>query len=216
MYVDAVHYAAHHLVDMSALGADLLMCSPYKFLGPHCGVLAADPGLLEQITPDKLTPATDAVPERFELGTLPYETLAGVTAAIEFLAAIAPGDATPRRDRLRGSFAAIDAHETRLRERVEAGVAALGGALVAHSLAAHRTPTLCYSLPGRSAWAAYEFLAGRDVLAPAGSFYAYEAFRRLSGHHGWADAHGLRVGMAPYTSDDDVDRLLDGLAEFVG
>jgi len=213
VYVDAVHYAAHHLVDLAALGADLLMCSPYKFLGPHCGVLAAHPDLLDQVVPDKLAPAADVVPERFEFGTLPYETMAGVTAAVDFLAAIAPGAATTRRAQLAASFEAIDAHETRLRERAEHGVADLGGAFVAHSHAVRRTPTLFFSLPGRRAWDAYEFLATRGVLAPAGSFYAYEAFRRLHDHHGLADDGGLRVGMAPYTTDEDVDRLLDGLAE---
>ena len=92
IHVDGVHYTAHEPVDVVALGADILVCSPYKFLGPHCGVLAADPELLESIHPDKLLPSTDVVPERFELGTLPYEALAGATAAVDFLAAIAPGD----------------------------------------------------------------------------------------------------------------------------
>ena len=214
VFVDAVHYAAHHLVDLTALGADLLMCSPYKFLGPHCGVLAADPALLDQIVPDKLTPATDVVPERFELGTLPYETMTGVAAAVDFLAAIAPGSATGRRDQLRNSFAAIDAHETRLRVRTEQAIAALPGPYVLHSQAAHRTPTLLYSLPGRKPSDAYAALAARGVLAPAGSFYAYEAARRLAEHHGLPEPAGLRIGMAPYTTDDDVDRLLDALAEF--
>ena len=86
LYVDGVHYAAHALVDVEELGADMFVCSPYKFLGPHCAVLAARESLLETLLPDKLLPSTNAVPERFELGTLPYETLAGVSAAIDFLA----------------------------------------------------------------------------------------------------------------------------------
>ncbi|WP_213450343.1 aminotransferase class V-fold PLP-dependent enzyme [Rhizomonospora bruguierae] len=81
LYVDGVHYAAHVSVDVGALGADFFVCSPYKVLGPHCGVLAARPDLLERLRPDKLLPATDAVPERYELGTLPYELMAGCTAA---------------------------------------------------------------------------------------------------------------------------------------
>ena len=87
VHVDGVHYAAHQIVDIGALGADLFVCSPYKFLGPHCGVLAATPGLLDTLSPDKLLPSTNAVPERFELGTLPYETMAGAAAAVDFLAA---------------------------------------------------------------------------------------------------------------------------------
>ncbi len=215
VFVDAVHYAAHHLVDTAALGADLLMCSPYKFLGPHCGVLVGDPALLETITPDKLAPATDAVPERFELGTLPYETMAGVTATIEFIAAIAPGTASGRRARLAASMDAIDAHETRLRVRVEKGLADLGEAFVPLALAAQRTPTLLYTLPGRRSADAYRFLSERKVLAPAGSFYAYEPYRRLAEHHRLDDPGALRIGIAPYTNDDDVDRLLAGLTAFV-
>lgn len=95
-YVDGVHAAAHVSVDIAALGADFLACSPYKFLGPHCGVLAADPALLETLDPDKLAPSTNDVPERFELGTLPYELLAGCTATVDFLAGL--GDLACGRD----------------------------------------------------------------------------------------------------------------------
>lgn len=210
LWVDGVHYAAHEFVDVPSLGADFFVCSPYKFLGPHCGVLAARPELLETIHPDKLLPATDVVPERFELGTLPYEQLAGVTAAVDFLAGIGEAEGT-RRERLRASFAAIDAHEGRLRTRLEEGLSALGDAVVVHSRAAQRTPTLLLSLPGRRTWDAYQFLATRGVLAPAGSFYAYEPFRRLA----LPDEHGLRLGLAPYSTDEDVDRVIEGLAVFL-
>jgi cysteine desulfurase family protein (TIGR01976 family) len=210
VYVDAVHYAAHDFVDPIALAADLVVCSPYKFLGPHCGVLGADPALLERYWPDKLLPATTVVPERYELGTLPYETLAGATAAVDFLAAIAPGTAATRREQLRLSFDAIDEHELVLRQRLEAGLAALPRVVV-HSRAKHRTPTLLVSLPGRRTRDAYEFLATRDVLAPAGQFYAYEPYRRL----GIDDDGGLRLGLAPYSTADEVDRALAALAEFL-
>ena len=208
VYVDGVHYTAHQFVDVGALGADFFVCSPYKVLGPHCGVLAAAPERLESVWPDKLLPATNAVPERFELGTLPYEVMAGAAAAVDFLAGIAPGAAADRRARLHASLHALDQHELRLRRALEAGLAELGPDVVLHSRAADRTPTLLLTLPGCRTWDAYEFLAGRDVLAPAGSFYAYEAFRRL----GLDDEHGLRLGVAPYTDDSDVARVLDGLA----
>ncbi len=94
VYVDGVHLAPHAPVDQAALGADLLACSPYKFFGPHLGAVAASPALLERLSPDKLLPSSNAVPERFELGTLPYELLAGVTACVDFIADLAPGDAT--------------------------------------------------------------------------------------------------------------------------
>lgn len=212
VYVDGVHYTAHQFVDVPALGADVFVCSPYKFLGPHCAVLAAAPALLATVQPDKLLPSTNAVPERFELGTLPYEVMAGATAAVDFLANVSPGTGATRRERLRASMAAIDEHELGLRRRLEAGLADLGPDAMLHSRAAERTPTLLVTFPGRRSWDAYEFLAARSVLAPAGSFYAYEPFTRL----GLADEHGLRIGLAPYTDDADVDRVLGGLTAFLG
>jgi selenocysteine lyase/cysteine desulfurase len=211
LYVDGVHYAAHAFVDVADLGADFFMCSPYKFLGPHCAMLAAAPALLETITPDKLAPSTNQVPERFEFGTLPYEIMAGVTAAVDFLAGIAPGSATGRRERLRASLHAVDEHELRLRTALEAGLAGFGDDVVVWSRAADRTPTLSLTMPGRRTEDAYRFLAERDVLAPASDFYAYEAFRALGAN----DTGALRLGVAPYTDDRDVERALEGLAAFL-
>jgi cysteine desulfurase family protein (TIGR01976 family) len=213
VYVDGVHYTAHAPVHVDALGADLYACSPYKFLGPHCGVLAGDPALLETLRPAKLAPSTDAVPERFELGTLPYELLAGTTAAVDFLAGIVdpPGGAVgSRRERLLVSMTAVETYEDGLRARIEAGIAHLPGITV-YSRAARRTPTLLLGLGGREQ-EAYAFLAERGVNAPAGSFYALEASRRL----GLGDTGALRVGLAPYVDDGDVDRLLAALGEFTG
>ncbi len=206
--VDGVHLTAHAPVDVDALGADIFLCSPYKFLGPHCGVLAAAPALLETLRPDKLLPSTDAVPERFELGTLPYEVLAGTTAAVDVLASLGP-DQGPRRDRLAAGMAAVEAHEDRLRTRIETGLTWIPGVSVL-SRAAHRTPTLLVRVPGGER-RAHEGLAARGVFAPAGSFYALEASRRL----GLGDDGALRIGLAPYSDDEDVDRLLDGLATLV-
>ncbi|MGX1668917.1 cysteine desulfurase-like protein [Streptomyces sp. NPDC055400] len=210
VYVDGVHYAAHHLVDVPALGADLFVCSPYKFLGPHCGVLAAAPGLLDTVHPDKLAPSPDTVPERFEFGTLPYETLAGATAAVDFLAAIDPGTGAARRERLAHALGSLHEHEQVLRTRLEEGLRALGDAVTLHSKAADRTPTLLMTIEGRDAREAQVHLAARDVVAPAGSFYAYETFTALK-----LENPALRVGLAPYNSAEDVDRFLDGLASFL-
>ena len=209
--VDGVHLTAHMPVDVAALGADFFTCSPYKFLGPHCGALAAAPALLESLRPDKLLPSSDAVPERFELGTLPYELLAGTTAAVEFLAGIAPGDATARRERVLASMAAVEAYEDGLRVELETALLELPGVTV-WSRAAHRTPTLLLTFAGRDAADAYRFLAKRGVNAPAGSFYALEPSRWL----GLGDTGGLRVGLAPYSDADDVERLVTGLREWLG
>ncbi|SFT63270.1 cysteine desulfurase family protein, VC1184 subfamily [Geodermatophilus amargosae] len=206
-YVDGVHLTAHAPVDVAALGADLYACSPYKFLGPHLGCVVAAPSLLETLHPDKLLPSTDAVPERFELGTLPYEMLAGTTAAVDYLAALGgAGGEGDRRARLLAGMAAVEAHEDRLRERVEEGVAELPGVTL-WSRARHRTPTLLLTWADRPAAEVSRALAGRGVNAPAGSFYAIEASRAL----GLGDTGGLRVGLAPYSDDDDVDRLVEGL-----
>lgn len=211
VYVDGVHEAAHRLIDVPALGADLFVASPYKFLGPHAGVLTASPDLLATLEPDKLLPATDAVPERFELGTLPYEIMAGATAAVDFIAGIAPGGAESRRARLAASWQAIHEHELRLRSLLHDGLAEFGDRVQVHSRAADATPTTLITFPGRRSWAAYEFLSAVGVAAPAGSFYAYEPFRRL----GFADEHALRIGLAAYTDDADVQRLLAGLRDFL-
>ncbi|CAL9332989.1 cysteine desulfurase-like protein [Streptomyces sp. enrichment culture] len=210
LHVDGVHYTAHCLVDVEELGADFFTCSPYKFLGPHHGVLAARPALLETLRPDKLLPSSDAVPERFELGTLPYELLAGTRAAVDFLAGFDPAATGTRRERLTAGYQALERHEETLRTLIEKGLGTLDGVTV-HSRAAERTPTLLLTFDGRDATDAYRFLAERGVHAPAGSFYAVEASRRL----GLGDTGGLRVGLAPYNHADDVDRLIEGLADFL-
>lgn len=211
VYVDGVHYAAHDLVDVPALGADLFVCSPYKFLGPHCGVLAGSPDVLEALVPDKLLPSSNAVPERFEFGTLPYEALAGATAAVDFLAAMDGGEPkAPRRERLRRSLRSLHGHENELRALMEDGLGALGDAVTVHSKASDRTPTVLMTLEGRDARDAQAHLAARGVVAPAGSFYAYEVFAALK-----LQDPALRVGLAPYNDAEDVRRLLDGLASFL-
>jgi len=225
-FVDGVHLTAHEPVDVAAIGADLFACSPYKFLGPHCGVLAGRPELLAELRPDKLLPSTDDVPEKFELGTLPYELLAGTTAAVDFIADLctsapaapvtgpgsAPvaGPAAGRRERLVASMTAAAAHELQLRSCIEDQLAEFPSVRV-HSRAAERTPTLLLTFDGGDAAAAYRYLAERGINAPAGSFYAIEASRWL----GLGGSGGLRIGLAPYTNADDVSRLLDGLTEFL-
>lgn len=211
LYVDGVHYTPHAGVDLAALGADLFACSPYKFMGPHCGVLAASPDLLETLHPDKLLPSSNAVPERFELGTLPYELLAGTTAAVDFIASLSPlGEAADRRSRVLSAMQALEAHEDRLRERIEKGLAALPGAVL-YSRAADRTPTLLVSFEAQDSQQVRTALAERSINAPAACFYAIEASRVL----GLGDAGALRIGLAPYNNDEDVDRLLDALGEIV-
>jgi cysteine desulfurase family protein (TIGR01976 family) len=209
LYVDGVHYTPHSFVDVEALGADFYACSPYKFLGPHCGVVAGRFEVLEKLRPDKLAPSSDQVPERFELGTLPYELMAGTTAAIDFLASLVPGEGS-RRERLEVSLAAVGGHEDRLSTRVGEALAALPGTTL-WSRAGRRTPTLLVTFEDHRVADVYAHLGRHGVNAPAGTFYAYEAARFLGLEEG-----GLRIGLAAYTSDADVDRLLDVLTDHVG
>ena len=210
-WVDGVHATAHAAVDLAALRADFWTCSPYKFMGPHCGVLAADPALLETLHPDKLLPSTDAVPERFELGTLPYELMAGTTAAVDFIATLDDtGAGATRRERIELGMKALHAHERVLLDELEPALRALDGVTV-HSNARSRTPTLLFTVAGRDPQEIRGLLAERGVNAPAGHFYAIECSRHL----GLGDSGGVRVGLAPYTSADDIDRLLTGLTEIL-
>ena len=212
LWVDGVHSSAHRLPDRTGLGADFWACSPYKFLGPHSGTVSADPALLETLHMDKLLPSSDVVPERFELGTLPYELMAGVTAAIDFLADLAPGDGAEesRRARLQRSFAALHEHESALLARLEPALRELPGVSL-RSGAPDRTPTLLVTFEGRDPQDVRAHLAQRGVAAPAGHFYAIELSRAL----GLGETGGVRIGLAPYTDDSDVDRLLEGLRELV-
>ena len=207
VYVDAVHLAPHARVDLTELGADLVVCSPYKFLGPHLGALAASPALLETLRPDKLLPSSDAVPERFELGTLPYELLAGTTAAVDYLADLA-STATDRRTRLDESFAAIEAHEATLLAQLLEGLRAVPGVTL-HGDPARRTPTVLFSVDGMSGRTVHQELARVGVNAPASHFYAIEASRRF----GLGDEGAVRAGIAPYSSAEDVAGLVAGVAD---
>ncbi|MGI8614272.1 MAG: cysteine desulfurase-like protein [Nocardioidaceae bacterium] len=207
MYVDGVHLTPHAPVDTTVLGADFFACSPYKFFGPHLGVLAADPALLASIHPAKLLPSSDAVPERFELGTLPYELLAGTTAAVDFIAGLASGSGD-RRARVLASMGAVEDDEDRRFRRLRQGLADIDGVTL-HGRPRRRTPTVLFSVRGHSPRAVHEQLSARGVNAPSGSFYALVAARWM----GLGDTGAVRAGLAPYTDDNDVDRLLSGVEE---
>jgi cysteine desulfurase family protein (TIGR01976 family) len=205
LQVDGVHLTPHAPVDLADLGADFYVCSPYKFLGPHLGLLVADPERLEQVRPDKLLPSSNAVPERFELGTLPYELLAGTTAAVDFVAATA-SEAPDRRTRVLESMRAVEAHEERLFAKLLDGLGGVEGVSL-HGSPKRRTPTALFSVAGRSPQEVYEMLAERGVNAPASSFYAIEATRWI----GLGDEGAVRAGIAPYTNDEDVKRLVEAV-----
>ncbi|GAA0599862.1 cysteine desulfurase-like protein [Kribbella sandramycini] len=201
LYVDGVHLTAHAPIDASY--ADFYACSPYKFFGPHLGVLTARPELLETLHPDKLLPSTNVVPERFEFGTLPYELLAGTTAAVDFIAGLGVGET--RRAQLNSALTLIEQHEDNLRADLESRLQAIPEVTL-YGHAAHRTPTLLFTVAGHTPAAVAEHLAAAGVNAPAGTFYAYEPAQHL----GLTDG-AVRAGLAPYTDQSDVDRLVEGV-----
>jgi cysteine desulfurase family protein (TIGR01976 family) len=207
LYVDGVHLTPHAPIDVGSLGADLYACSPYKFLGPHHGALVASPSLLEQLPVDKLLPSTDEVPERLELGTLPYEVLAGTTAAVDFLAGLA-AQSGDRRARVLTSMQALEEHEAELFDQLLTGLRGISGVQL-HGAPKRRTPTAFFSVDGRGGREVSKHLASRGVNAPASSFYAIEASRWM----GLGDTGAVRAGLAPYSNPEEVDRLLAGVAE---
>jgi cysteine desulfurase family protein (TIGR01976 family) len=209
-FVDGVHLTPHAAISVKEIGADFFGFSFYKLMGPHCAALAASPALLETLNNEKLLPATNVVPERFEFGTLPYELMAGCIAAIDFIAEMAPGDGETRRERIVNSMNALEKYEDELMEYLESSVAALPGVTL-YGRAKHRTPTIYFSFAGHKSSNIYQAMALKKVNVPASNFYALEVSRKL----GLGDAGALRAGLAPYSTRDDVDRLVAGLREVI-
>jgi cysteine desulfurase family protein (TIGR01976 family) len=219
-YVDGVHATPHVPVDVAALGADFYTTSAYKWSGPHLAALAAGPELLETVWPDKLAPSSNAVPWRFERGTLPFADLAGVTAAVAHLAALAPpatagsGRQAPgappasRRERVLASMAAVEAYEAALFARLAGGLAKLDRVTV-YGKAARRAPTAFFNVAGLTPRAVAEHLAARGVNVWDGDNYAYELCTAL----GLEPDGAVRAGLVHYNDVSDVDRLLEGVTD---
>jgi cysteine desulfurase family protein (TIGR01976 family) len=209
-FIDGVHLTPHAAISAQEISADFYGLSFYKLMGPHCAALAASPALLETLNNDKLLPATNAVPERFEFGTLPYELMAGCIAAVDFIAEMAPGNATTRRERIVNSMNALEKYEDELLEYLESGIKALPN-VITYGHASRRTPTIYFSFTGHTSADIYKAMARKKVTLPASNFYALEVSRKL----GLGDAGALRAGLAPYSTRNDVDRLVAGLLELV-
>jgi len=209
-FVDGVHLTPHTVISVKDIGADFFGFSFYKLMGPHCAALAASPALLETLNNDKLLPSTKVVPERFEFGTLPYELMAGCSAAIDFIAEMAPGDGKTRREKIVNSMNSLEKYEDGLMEYLESSVAALPGVTL-YGRAKHRTPTIYFSFAGRNNADIYNALALKKVNVPASNFYALEVSRKL----GLGDSGALRAGLAPYSIREDIDRLVAGLKEIL-
>ncbi|HEY6551859.1 MAG TPA: cysteine desulfurase-like protein [Vicinamibacteria bacterium] len=210
VFVDGVHYAPHAVVDVRALRCDFFACSAYKFYGPHVGVLFARRGLLDALEVPKLLPASDAAPERVETGTLNHEGIAGVGAAVDFLASLASRAGSGRRAALQEVGAALHRRSQELVERLWNDLSAIDGVtLYGPPPSLPRTPTVAFVVKDRTSDEVAEALAARAVFVSNGDFYATTVVRRL-GH----EADGLvRAGCACYTTAAEVDRLVDGVRE---
>jgi cysteine desulfurase family protein (TIGR01976 family) len=194
VYLDAVHAAPHRPLDVAALGYDALACSAYKWFGPHIGILCARPELLEELTPDKLRPSPDGVPERWELGTLPFEALAGVRAAADYV--------------VETDWAAVREHEEALLAAALDGLGAMDHVTLL-GRAADRTPTLMFNVAGREPRAVAEALAAREIAVWHGNYYAWE----LECHLGLAPHGAVRAGFVHYNTPGDADRLVEAVGE---
>jgi cysteine desulfurase family protein (TIGR01976 family) len=193
VFVDAVHATPHRQIDIAALDCDALACSAYKWFGPHIGILWARPELLAEYEPDKLRPSPDTVPDRWELGTLPFESLAGVRAAADFVSSL---------DR-----EAVRAHEDRLLAQMVEGLSAIDGVAL-HGTARDRTSTVMFTVAGHSSLDVAAALARAEVAVWHGNYYAVE----LSSWLGLEPDGALRAGCVAYNDSDDVDRLLEAVA----
>ncbi|HJR67784.1 MAG TPA: cysteine desulfurase-like protein [Gemmatimonadaceae bacterium] len=206
-YCDAVHYAPHALVDVGALGCDFLACSAYKFYGPHVGVVWGRRDLLASLDVPRLTPAPDTVPERVETGTLNHEGIAGAAAAVDFLASLARTSG-PRRQRLQAGLDELHRRGRALLARAWRGLSSIPGVrLYGPTPDQPRTPTVCFTIDGVGSETVVRQLVDRAVFATHGDFYAATVASRL----GHADDGLVRAGCACYTSDSDVDRLVEGI-----
>ena len=208
--VDGVHLTPHAVIDFKAMPVDFYGFSSYKILGPHCSSFVADPALLETINNDKLLPSTMTVPERFEFGTLPYELMAGVSASIDYVAALDSSATGSRRERIVKSITLLEEYEQDLFKYMQDQLSLLP-TITLYGKAKDRTPTAYFNFAGVDGGDVYKFMATKKVNLPAHNFYAVEVSRAL----GLGDTGAIRAGIAPYTTRDDVDRLIAGLSEFL-
>jgi cysteine desulfurase family protein (TIGR01976 family) len=219
MFIDAVHFAPHGLIDVKALDCDFLVCSPYKFFGPHMGTLYGKREYLERFKPYKVRPATDTSPECWETGTQVQELIAGIAATVDYVAELGRRcDSTSknRREALQAAYRATRQYETRLLTRLIAGLQEIPGIRIFGITDQHRFDQRCSTLSLRlgdhNPTKIAAFLGERGIFTWDGNFYALNLSERLG-----VEPHGgvLRIGLVHYNTAEEEDRLLAVLHEFV-
>lgn len=207
VYVDGVHATAHRPTDVTELAADFYVTSAYKWSGPHYAAVIADPAVWEPLHPAKLVPSPAYAPDRFEFGTLSFELLAGVTAAVDHLAALVPATGD-RRARVLTSMAAAADHEARLLDRLLTGLAGIDTVTVCPAPAG-RCPTVSFRVAGQAPADTARALGDQGICVSHGDYYAVEYFERL----GLRDSGGaVRASLYHYNTEAEVDRLLAALS----
>ena len=209
-FVDAVHFAAHGTIDVRAWDCDFLACSAYKFYGPHHGVLFGRRRLLEVLDVPRLDPASNEAPDRLETGTQNHEGIVGTAAAVDFLASL--GEGATRRERLMSAMRGLHARGDALFARLWTGLADVAGVtLYGLPPGGRRTPTLAFTVDGFHSDDVARHLAARGIFVSNGDFYASTVIERI----GRARDGVVRAGCACYTSEDEIERLIDGVRELV-
>lgn len=219
-FIDAVHYAPHGPINVREFGCDFLACSPYKFFGPHMGAMYGKRELMLKLQPYKVRPAPDKLPDRWEVGTLNHEGLAGVTAAIDYLAELGRRHETAaanRRDALKAAYRAIQPYERAIAEKLIAGLLAIPRmrvyGITDPSRFDWRVPTVCVRMEGRTPLEMARHLGERGIFTWDGNYYAINISERL----GVESTGGfLRIGIVHYNTAEEVDRLLAALQELAG
>jgi cysteine desulfurase family protein (TIGR01976 family) len=207
-FVDAVHYAAHELVDVKQIGCDFLACSAYKFYGPHIGILYGRKELLDSIDFPKLRPAPDNSPERLETGTQNHEGIAGAAAAVDFLASLATKGS--RRERLSAVFRELGQRQDELTVRLWKGLSSVKGVkLFGPPPSSPRTSTISFSVAGKGSDEVARQLADHGIFASNGDFYALTVVERIG------VGSLVRAGCACYTTTDEVDRLIKVISSII-
>ena len=205
LVLDAVAYAPHFSINVQEIGCDFLLCSAYKFYGPHIGLLYAKPGLLDRLNTDRLRTAGQVAPDKIETGTLNHAAIAGVTAAIDFIGSLGTGK-TPK-EKLNDAYQQIGAHEYLLAKHFYHGLSKIKGVKIIgeNFTSIHRAPTVSFTMESKSAKHVCAHLATKNICAWDGNFYAVRAIEVL----GLLEKGGVtRIGMALYTTMDEVERLL--------
>lgn len=208
LLLDAVHYAPHFSIDVQALGCDFLLCSAYKFYGPHLGFLYSKPGLLDRVPTDRLRTAGQAAPYCIETGTPNFAAMEGVSAAVDFLASLGKGNS--KREKLIDAYQHIAIHEHALASRLYAGLKSIAGVTIIGQdfTKPSRTPTVSFTLDGKNPYQVCEQLAKKNICAWDGHFYAIRTVETL----GLLEKGGVtRLGLSVYTTDDEVTMVIDEL-----